>query len=81
MFATTSRYSIMQRAQQTSADGQRIIKLNIGNLAAFKFEVPEEMEQDLARNIGQAGGYTDSKSDFLRAQGDQHDAIQKISKA
>ena len=44
------RGPIMQRAQQMEADGQRIIKLNIGNLAAFNFEVPEEMEQDLARN-------------------------------
>ena len=58
------RGPIMQRAQQMEADGQRIIKLNIGNLAAFKFEVPEEMEQDLARNISQAGGYTDSKGIF-----------------
>ncbi len=71
------RGPIMQRAQQMEADGQRIIKLNIGNLAAFKFEVPEEMEQDLARNIGQAGGYTDSKGIFSARKAIQHDAQQK----
>lgn len=71
------RGPIMQRAQQMEADGQRIIKLNIGNLVAFKFEVPEEMEQDLARNIGQAGGYTDSKGIFSARKAIQHDAQQK----
>ena len=71
------RGPIMQRAQQMEADGQRIIKLNIGNLAAFKFEVPEEMEQDLARNISQAGGYTDSKGIFSARKAIQHDAQQK----
>ena len=71
------RGPIMQRAQQMEADGQRIIKLNIGNLAAFNFEVPEEMEQDLARNIGQAGGYTDSKGIFSARKAIQHYAQQK----
>ena len=71
------RGPIMQRAQQMEADGQRIIKLNIGNLAAFNFEVPEEMEQDLARNIGQAGGYTDSKGIFSARKAIQYYAQQK----
>ena len=71
------RGPIMQRAQQMETDGQRIIKLNIGNLAAFSFEVPEEMEQDLARNIGQAGGYTDSKGIFSARKAIMHYAQQK----
>jgi alanine-synthesizing transaminase len=45
-------------------EGQRIIKLNIGNPAAFGFEVPEEILQDVIRNMGKAGGYTDSKGLF-----------------
>ena len=71
------RGPIMQRAQQMEADGQRIIKLNIGNLAAFNFPVPEEMEQDLARNISQAGGYTDSKGIFAARKAIMHYAQSK----
>ena len=71
------RGPIMQKAQKMENDGQRIIKLNIGNLAAFNFDVPEEMEQDLARNIGQAGGYTDSKGIFSARKAIMHDAQQK----
>ena len=58
------RGPIMQKANQMEADGARIIKLNIGNLAAFNFTVPEEMEQDLAKNLPLAAGYTDSKGIF-----------------
>lgn len=54
----------MQKASQMEAEGARIIKLNIGNLAAFNFTVPEEMEQDLAKNLPLAAGYTDSKGIF-----------------
>ena len=71
------RGPIMQRAQQMEADGQRIIKLNIGNLAAFNFPVPEDMEQDLARNISQAGGYTDSKGIFAARKAIMHYAQSK----
>ena len=71
------RGPIMQRAAQMEAEGQRIIKLNIGNLAAFDFAVPEEMEQDLARNIGQMGGYTDSKGIFSARKAIMHYAQQK----
>ena len=58
------RGPIMQKASQMEAEGARIIKLNIGNLAAFNFTVPEEMEQDLAKNLPLAAGYTDSKGIF-----------------
>ena len=44
--------------------GSHIIKLNIGNPAAFGFEVPEEIQQDVIHNIAKAGGYTDSKGLF-----------------
>lgn len=71
------RGPIMQRAAQMETEGQRIIKLNIGNLAAFNFEVPEEMEQDLARNLDQAGGYTDSRGIFSARKAIVHYAQQK----
>ena len=58
------RGPVLQRARQMEDEGQRIIKLNIGNPAAFGFEVPEEMLQDVIRNMSKAGGYTDSKGLF-----------------
>jgi alanine-synthesizing transaminase len=58
------RGPVLQRARQMEDEGQRIIKLNIGNPAAFGFEVPEEIQQDVIRNMHKAGGYTDSKGLF-----------------
>lgn len=58
------RGPVLQRARQMEDEGQRIIKLNIGNPAAFGFEVPEEIQQDTIRNMSKAGGYTDSKGLF-----------------
>ena len=58
------RGPVLQRAREMEEDGQRIIKLNIGNPAAFGFEVPEEIQQDVIRNMSKAGGYTDSKGLF-----------------
>jgi alanine-synthesizing transaminase len=58
------RGPVLQRAREMEDEGQRIIKLNIGNPAAFGFEVPEEILQDVIRNMGKAGGYTDSKGLF-----------------
>ena len=45
-------------------EGQHIIKLNIGNLAAFGLEPPDEIVQDMIRNLPNAAGYTDSKGLF-----------------
>ena len=41
--------------------GHRILKLNIGNPAAFGFEAPDEILQDIIRNLPAAHGYSDSK--------------------
>ena len=45
-------------------EGQKIIKLNIGNLAVFGLEPPDEIVQDMIRNLANAAGYTDSKGLF-----------------
>jgi alanine-synthesizing transaminase len=45
-------------------EGQHIIKLNIGNIAAFGLEPPDEIVQDMIRNLPNAAGYTDSKGLF-----------------
>jgi alanine-synthesizing transaminase len=58
------RGPVLQRARQMEDEGQRIIKLNIGNPGVFGFEVPEEIQQDVIRNMGKSGVYTDSKGLF-----------------
>ena len=45
-------------------EGHKIIKLNIGNIAAFGLEPPDEIVQDMIRNVPHAAGYTDSKGLF-----------------
>ena len=37
------RGPIMDKAKQMEAEGRRLIKLNIGNLAVFGFDPPEEV--------------------------------------
>ena len=66
------RGPVLQRAREMENDGQRIIKLNIGNPAAFGFAVPEEIQQDVIRNMGEAGGYTDSKGLFAPRKAIMH---------
>ena len=45
-------------------EGQKIIKLNIGNLAVFGLNPPDEIVQDMIRNLPHSAGYTDSKGLF-----------------
>jgi alanine-synthesizing transaminase len=54
----------MDRARQMEEEGQKIIKLNIGNLAVFGFDAPEEIQQDMIRNLPNSAGYSDSKGIF-----------------
>ena len=58
------RGPVLDRARQMEEEGQKIIKLNIGNLAVFGLEPPDEIVQDMIRNLPQAAGYTDSKGLF-----------------
>ena len=44
------RGPVMARARQMEEEGHRIIKLNIGNLAPFGFEAPEEIQVDVIHN-------------------------------
>ena len=66
------RGPVLEKARQMEEDGQKIIKLNIGNLAAFGFDAPEEIVQDMIRNMGQASGYTDSKGMFAPRKAVMH---------
>lgn len=58
------RGPVLERAREMEEEGQRIIKLNIGNPGVFGLEVPDEIQQDVIRNIIKSGVYTDSKGLF-----------------
>ena len=58
------RGPVLEKARQMEDEGHKIIKLNIGNLAVFGLEPPDEIVQDMMRNLPQAAGYTDSKGLF-----------------
>lgn len=71
------RGPVLDRANQMEEDGLKIIKLNIGNLAPFGFEPPDEMVQDMIMNLPEASGYTDSKGIFAARKAIVHYAQQK----
>ncbi|MES1982696.1 MAG: pyridoxal phosphate-dependent aminotransferase [Pseudomonadota bacterium] len=71
------RGPVMARSKQMEEDGHRIIKLNIGNLAPFGFEVPDEIRQDVIHNLADASGYSDSKGLFAARKAIMHYAQQK----
>ncbi len=58
------RGPVLDKARLMEEEGHKIIKLNIGNLAVFGLEPPEEIVQDIIRNLPSAAGYTDSKGLF-----------------
>ena len=71
------RGPVMARARQMEEEGQRIIKLNIGNPAPFGFAAPEEIVQDVILNLPEACGYSDSKGLFAARKAIMHSAQQK----
>jgi alanine-synthesizing transaminase len=71
------RGPVLARAKQMEDEGHRIIKLNIGNLGAFGFDSPEEIQQDMIRNLPNASGYTDSKGIFAARKAVMHYTQQK----
>ncbi|MBL8318751.1 MAG: pyridoxal phosphate-dependent aminotransferase [Burkholderiaceae bacterium] len=58
------RGPVLDKARQMEEEGHKIIKLNIGNLAVFGLEPPDEIVQDMIRNLPSSAGYTDSKGLF-----------------
>ena len=67
------RGPIMDAAKQMEEDGHKIIKLNIGNLAVFGFDAPEEIQQDMIRNLPTSAGYSDSKGIFAARKAVMHE--------
>ena len=71
------RGPVLDKARAMEEEGQKIIKLNIGNLAVFGLEPPDEIVQDMIRNLSQAAGYTDSKGLFAPRKAVVHYAQEK----
>src|SRR5690242_1768036 len=55
------RGPVLEEAMRLEAAGHRILKLNTGNPAAFGFECPPEILEDMLRNLAGAHGYGDAK--------------------
>ena len=45
------RGPVLDKARQMEEEGHKIIKLNIGNVAAFGLMPPDEILQDMIRNL------------------------------
>jgi len=55
------RGPVLREATRLEDEGHRILKLNIGNPAAFGLLTPDEILQDVIRNLPEAQGYCASK--------------------
>ncbi|MGZ3183829.1 MAG: pyridoxal phosphate-dependent aminotransferase [Telluria sp.] len=66
------RGPVLEKSKQMEDEGHKIIKLNIGNLAVFGFDPPDEIVHDMIVNLQGAGGYTDSKGLFAPRKAVMH---------
>lgn len=66
------RGEVMREAKRLEEEGHRILKLNIGNPAPFGFQVPEEIQTDVIRNLASAEGYCESKGLFAARKAVMH---------
>jgi len=71
------RGPVLDLAHQMEEEGQKIIKLNIGNVGVFGFDPPEEIQLDMIRNLGNASAYSDSKGIFAARKAIMHYCQQK----
>ena len=71
------RGPVLSHAKEMEEEGQHIIKLNIGNPAEFGFEAPDEITQDVIRNINKSSGYTESYGLFEPRKAIMHYTQQK----
>jgi len=58
------RGPVMEEATRMEEEGCQLIKLNIGNMAPFGFNAPEEILQDMIMNLSNAQGYVQSQGVF-----------------
>jgi alanine-synthesizing transaminase len=55
------RGPVIDQANALEAAGHSVLRLNIGNPAAFGFEAPEAVVRDMARSLPAAHGYSDAR--------------------
>ncbi len=63
---------VLREARRLEEEGHRVLKLNIGNPAAFELDVPEEIQQDVIYNMHLAQGYVESKGLFSARKAVMH---------
>ncbi|MCP3674617.1 MAG: pyridoxal phosphate-dependent aminotransferase [Gammaproteobacteria bacterium] len=51
------RGPVLKEAKRLEDEGHKVLKLNIGNPAAFNFEAPEDILKDVIHNLPEAQGY------------------------
>ena len=66
------RGPVMARSKQMEEEGHHIIKLNIGNLAPFGFDAPDEVQRDVIINLPNSSGYSDSRGLFAARKAIMH---------
>lgn len=67
------RGPVLEHANRLEEEGNRILKLNIGNPAPFGFSAPDEIIQDVIHNLANAEGYTASKGLFAARKAIMHE--------
>lgn len=58
------RGPVLEEADRMIANGEKILRLNTGNPAAFGLTAPDEVIRDLIMNARESEGYSDSKGIF-----------------
>lgn len=71
------RGPVLELASRMEEEGQKIIKLNIGNVGVFGFDPPEEIQQDMIRNLVNSAAYSDSKGIFTARKAIMHYSQEK----
>lgn len=66
------RGPVLREARRLEEEGHRVLKLNIGNPAAFELDIPEEIQQDVIYNLHYAQGYVESKGLFAGRKAVMH---------
>ncbi|MDR0656881.1 MAG: pyridoxal phosphate-dependent aminotransferase [Treponema sp.] len=67
------RGPVLKEAKRLEDEGFRVLKLNIGNPAAFGFNAPDEIIHDIIVNLQNAQGYGDSRGLFAARKAVMHE--------
>lgn len=71
------RGKVLEEANRLEEEGHYVRKLNIGNPTPYGLMAPDEVMQDVVRNLKKAQGYSESKGLFAARKAVVHDCQQK----